>query len=94
MRRLFSLVLSVWLLLGLTGCLSRTLQAPRTEGYTERTTRIHILAFPVQIEARACESGIASTSTWIPLWGIPVGFFTFGILVPMTTSYSCVVPTQ
>jgi hypothetical protein len=33
---------------------------------------------------------MSRVTTFIPLWGIAVGILTIGIIVPKTTSYSCV----
>ncbi len=37
-----------------------------------------------------CERGVAKATTFVPIWGVVVGFFTFGIVVPKTTTYHCV----
>jgi hypothetical protein len=65
-------------------------QSPTAAGKPFTTTRIHILAAPTQINAHMCEKGIAETFTYVPLWGLVVGILTIGILVPKTTSFSCV----
>ena len=51
--------------------------------------RAHIIAAPTQIDANNCSNGLSQTFTYVPLWGVAVGILTIGIIVPMTTEYSC-----
>ena len=90
MRRFFRVSLAMVLTLSMSGCLGTMVQSPTAAGEPFTTTKIHFVAFPTQIEARVCEHGIAETFTFVPLWGVVVGVLTIGIIVPMTTSYSCV----
>ena len=90
MRRLFNVCLAIVLTVSMSGCFGTMVQSPATAARLTTTTTVHIIAFPVQIDAHNCEHGLAETFTFVPLWGIVVGFLTIGIIVPMTTSYSCV----
>ncbi len=36
-----------------------------------------------------CPKGIAQAATAIPLWGLPVAWFTLGTIVPTQTRYTC-----
>ncbi len=89
MRRIFKSLVSAILVLTLSGCLGTMVRSPVREGSAHRTTRAHILAAPTQIDATHCRSGLSQTFTFVPIWGVVVGILTFGILVPMTTIYSC-----
>ncbi len=90
MRRLFSVCLAIVLTVSMSGCLGTMVRSPTAAGRPFTTTKAHIVALPTKIDARVCEHGIAETFTFVPLWGLVVGILTIGILVPMTTSYSCV----
>ena len=90
MRRLFSVCLAIAVTGSMSGCLGTMVQSPTAAGKPFSTTNIHILASPTQIDAHVCQHGLAETFTYVPLWGIVVGYLTLGIVVPMTTSYSCV----
>lgn len=90
MRRLFSVCLAIVLTVSMSGCFGTMVQSPTAAARPSTTTTVHIIALPTQIDAHNCEHGLAETFTYVPLWGIVVGFFTIGIIVPMTTSYSCV----
>ena len=92
MRRLFRLTLTGLLIVALSGCLGTLVQTPTRQSRSHQTTRVHLLAAPTRIDAHVCSSGISETFTYVPLWGIAVGILTFGIVVPMTTIYSCTVP--
>ncbi len=90
MRRFFTLALSVALLVAQTGCLGTLVRSPgASRGQSITTTRAHIIAAPTQIDANNCPNGLAQTFTYVPLWGVAVGILTIGIIVPMTTEYSC-----
>ena len=73
-----------------TGCLGTVVESPRRQGKPITTTKIHIIAAPIGIDAHVCERGIAAASSFIPIWGVAVGILTFGILVPKTIVYNCV----
>ncbi len=90
MRHLFHVSLAIVLTVSMSGCFGTMVQSPTAAGRPSTTTTVHIIALPTQIDAHRCEHGLAETFTYVPLWGIVVGFFTIGIIVPMTTSYSCV----
>jgi hypothetical protein len=89
MRRIVESLASAILIVSLSGCLGTIVRSPTREGSEHRTTRAHILAAPTQIDARHCRTGLSQTFTFVPLWGVAVGILTLGILVPMTTVYSC-----
>jgi hypothetical protein len=90
MRRFFSLTLAAWLTLTLTGCLGTLVQAPTRSSKQHITTRVHLVAAPTHIDAHVCPKGMSEVFTYVPLWGVAVGILTIGIVVPMTTVYSCV----
>ncbi len=89
MRRFFTLALSVALLVAQAGCLGTMVRSPGAKGQSITTTRAHIIAAPTQIDAINCPNGLSQTFTFVPLWGVAVGILTIGIIVPMTTEYSC-----
>ena len=74
----------------LSGCLGTIVETPSPQGRAIAATRIHLLASPARIDAHMCTRGVAKASTFVPLWGVAVGFFSFGIVVPKTTIYHCV----
>lgn len=90
MRRLSQFCLSIVLTVSMSGCLGTIIHSPTAASQPFTTTGVHILAAPREIDAHACKHGLAETFTYVPLWGLAVGILTLGILVPMTTSYSCV----
>jgi len=89
-RRLFKGFLAVLMMVPLSGCLGTMVQSPTAAGRPNTTTRVHIIWAPTSIDAHMCPNGLSETFTYVPLWGVVVGVLTFSILVPMTTSYSCV----
>jgi hypothetical protein len=69
----------------------------RVDGIAPQTywdLRWHIVAAPTLVDAKACGFGVSKSMTYIPIWGIAIGFFTFGILVPQWTGFSCVAPAK
>lgn len=84
-RSLLALVLAG----AVSGCLGTVVTAPGSQGRTYGSTRVHIIAAPVSIDARDCKTGIREITNFVPLWGVAVGILTFGILVPMTTTFTC-----
>ena len=90
MRRLFTLALTALLSVLLTGCLGTLVQAPTPVAQSRITTQAHLLTAPTQIDAHNCTQGLGEVFTFVPLWGAAVGILTLGIVVPMTTKYSCV----
>jgi len=90
-RRLFSVCLAIVVTASMSGCFGTMIQSPAAAaGELSTTTTVRIIALPAQIDAHYCKHGLAETFTYVPLWGVVVGFLTIGIIVPMTTSYSCV----
>lgn len=83
-------ILAVVLAVVLSGCLGTVVETPSPEGRAISSTHIHLLTAPFQIDAHMCERGLAKAATFVPIWGVVVGFFTFGIVVPKTTVYHCV----
>ena len=73
-----------------TGCLGTVVESPRRQGRPISTTRVHIIAAPIGIDAHVCERGIAAATSFVPIWGVAVGILTLGILVPKTIVYNCV----
>ncbi len=72
-----------------SGCLGTLVGRPPSQGQIFSTTRAHILASPTKIQT-PCTGGLQHSFTFVPLWGVAVGILTIGIVVPMTTNYSCV----
>ncbi len=89
MRRLVTALLAAFFVLTQSACLGTVVQAPTRKGVSQSTTQAHIVALPTRIDATACRAGLAEVATYVPLWGLAVGFLTLGIVVPMTTQYSC-----
>lgn len=83
--RLLVLVLAV----STSGCLGTLVGDPPRQGRTYSTTRAHLVASPAKVDT-PCSRGLAHVFTFVPLWGVAVGILTIGIVVPMTTNYSCV----
>jgi len=90
MRRLLSLTLAAVVTFTLTGCLGTLVQAPTRSSKQHLTTRVHLIAAPTHIDAHVCPMGMSEVFTYVPLWGVAVGILTIGIIVPMTTVYTCV----
>ncbi len=89
MQRLLTLTLAALVMVSLTGCLGTLVQSPIRPSKPQVTTRVHLLAAPTRIDAHTCPGGLAEVFTYVPLWGVAVGILTIGIIVPMTTTYSC-----
>jgi hypothetical protein len=89
MQRFLSLLSAGVLVASLTGCLGTIIETPVADGRTQTNTRAHIIAAPRVVDASECRAGLSKVATFIPIWGVIVGILTFGILVPMSTSYTC-----
>ena len=89
MRRLVTALLAACFILTQSACLGTVVQTPTRRGLSQSTTRAHIIALPTRIDATACRAGLSEVATYVPIWGLAVGILTFGIIVPMTTHYSC-----
>jgi hypothetical protein len=89
MRALARSVVCVFLSVSLSGCLGTIVEAPTTEGQSYGDTRAHLIGASTEIDASACRTGLQQVATFVPLWGVAVGILTFGIIVPMTTVYTC-----
>ncbi len=90
MRRLFSLVLVLVMMVSTSGCVGTMIKSPTAATRPHVTTRIHLLYAPNQIDAHICKNGLSETFSFIPVWGMVLAWFTFGLVTPVTTSYSCV----
>ena len=89
MRNLVVLFLCTILVASGSGCLGTLVGKPPPQGQVYSTTRAHLLASPTRIDSACGERGYRHVFTFVPLWGVAVGILTVGILVPMTTNYSC-----
>lgn len=83
-------LLAIALAMAASGCLGTVVRTPARGGQEIGTTMPHILAAPFRIDAHTCQNGLATVTTFVPLWGVAVGILTLGILVPKTTFYTCV----
>jgi hypothetical protein len=82
-------LLALSLILSLSGCLGTIVKAPTPQGESYGDTRVHLIGSSTEIDARDCRGGLQQVSTYVPLWGLAVGILTIGIIVPMTTVFSC-----
>lgn len=89
MKRLVRSVIALGLIFSLTGCLGTKVNAPTAPGESYGDTRAHLIGSSTEIDARSCPRGLQQVSTFVPLWGVAVGILTFGIIVPMTTVFTC-----
>ncbi len=90
MQRVLSFLSVGVFLLSLTGCLGTVVEAPTSQGPSFGTTSVRIIAAPREVDARQCRRGMSTVTTSVPIWGAVVGILTFGILVPITTTFTCV----
>jgi hypothetical protein len=89
MSRLVRSLVALSLIFSLTGCLGTIVKAPTPAGASYSDTRVHIIGSSTKLDARDCRGGLQEVSTFVPLWGLVVGYLTIGILVPMTTVFTC-----
>jgi hypothetical protein len=89
MSRWVRSAISIGLIAALPGCLGTIVEAPTQEGQSYGDTRAHLIGSSTEIDASSCASGLKRVTTFVPLWGVAVGILTFGILVPMSTVYTC-----
>jgi hypothetical protein len=82
-------LLGVCLAACLSGCLGTIVEAPTREGESYGGTRAHLIGSSTEIDASNCRGGLQQVTTFVPLWGVAVGILTLGIVVPMTTVYTC-----
>jgi hypothetical protein len=80
---------SLGLILSLTGCLGTTVKAPTSAGESFGDTRAHLIGSSTKIDAPKCRNGLQEVTTFVPLWGLAVGILTIGIIVPVTTVFTC-----
>jgi hypothetical protein len=90
MKCILRIVLVLTLSVSLFGCLGTVVNAPTSKGRTYGGTQAHLLLAPTEIDARDCPKGLHEVAVYVPLWGVAVGILTFGILVPMNTTFTCV----
>jgi hypothetical protein len=90
MQRVLSFLSVGVFLLSLTGCLGTVVEARTPQGPSFGTTSVRIIAAPSAVDARHCRLGMSTVTTSVPIWGVVVGILTFGILVPITTTFTCV----
>ncbi len=89
MYRLARSLAALFLVFSLTGCLGTIVKAPTAAGASYGDTRAHLIGSSTEVDARECKSGLQQVSVYVPLWGVAVGIVTFGIIVPMTTVFTC-----
>ena len=89
MTRFVRSLVALGLVASLTGCLGTIVQAPTPKGASYGDTRAHLIGSSTEIDARECKGGLQEVSVYVPLWGVAVGILTFGIVVPMTTVFTC-----
>ncbi len=90
MQRVLSFLSVGVFLVSLTGCLGTVVEARTSQGPSFGTTSVRIIAAPRAVDARQCKLGMSTVTTSVPIWGVVVGVLTFGILVPITTTFNCV----
>ena len=91
MKKVWRAAVALSLVGALSGCLGTIYQTPTIEGPANGYTTVRLLASPALVEAHECKQGLANAQNFVPLWGLVVGILTFGIVVPVTVNYSCVV---
>ena len=84
-RCLIALVLAA----SLAGCLGTIVETPAGKGKSYGATRAHLIGSSTLISASDCKRGLQEVAVYVPLWGVAVGILTFGILVPMNTTFTC-----
>ena len=89
MKRIARSLVSLALIVPLSGCLGTIVNTPQPQGESYGDTRVHLIGSSTEIDARSCTAGLQAVSTFVPLWGVAVGILTIGILVPMTTVFTC-----
>ena len=88
MRRISRSIVALGLAASL-GCLGTIVEAPTGKGSSHGDTRAHLIGSSTAIDAAHCSGGLQEVAVFVPLWGVAVGILTFGILVPMRTTYTC-----
>lgn len=89
MPRTVRSLVALGLIISLTGCLGTIVEAPTAKGASYGDTRVHLIGSSTEINASDCKGGLQQVSTFVPLWGLAVGILTIGIIVPMTTVFTC-----
>ena len=89
MRRIAITLLALALSLSLSGCLGTIVTAPVGGTRTYKSTDVHWVLLPASVNAGDCAKGMREVTVSVPLWGVAVGFITFGIIVPMNTTVTC-----
>jgi hypothetical protein len=80
---------AIGMIVSLTGCLGTVVKAPTGKGESHGDTRAHLIGSSTEIDARSCPAGLQEVAVYVPLWGVAVGILTLGILVPMSTVFTC-----
>jgi hypothetical protein len=82
-------LVALGLCFSLTACLGTIVTAPTPKGASYGDTRAHLIGSSTSIDARDCKGGLHEVAVYVPLWGVAVGILTLGILVPMSTVFTC-----
>ena len=88
-HKIIACLMALVLVGSLSGCLGTIVKAPTTEGRSYGATRAHLIGSSTEVDAADCAGGLHEVAVFVPLWGIAVGILTFGILVPMNTTFTC-----
>jgi len=75
-----------------TGCIANSIQSQaRSIGGTKQRMNVTLLwgLKPTVVQATECRNGVAESVTFVPIWGVVVGWFTIGLILPTNTLYSC-----
>ena len=89
MARLARSLTALSLVFSLTACLGTIVKAPTAKGESYADTRAHLIGSSSELDAQSCPSGLNEVAVFVPIWGVAVGILTIGILVPMTTVFTC-----
>ena len=88
-HKIIACLMALVLVGSLSGCLGTVVTAPTAEGRSYEATRAHLILAPTAVDAVDCAGGLHEVAVYVPLWGVAVGILTFGILVPMSTTFTC-----
>ena len=89
MPRPVRLFVALALIVSQTACLGTIVTSPTAKGESYGDTRAHLIGSSTEIDAGDCRGGLQEVTTFVPLWGLAVGILTIGIIVPMTTVFTC-----
>ncbi len=74
------------------GCFGSSVQSrARPIGGTKQRMNVTLLwgLKPTIVQATECRHGVAESITFVPVWGVVVGWFTLALVLPTNTLYSC-----